>query len=481
MKQIFFLILISPLTVIFSQNAALTTDVINQNGLVYYKGSPFSGELYEYNESAKAACNCTMKTIYKNGRINGKYESWYVSGGKSFTGSFLMGEKTGIHNFWTSNGNKMLEQHYLNDNLIEEKKYSYNGQLTSHIKYNPENSSELIYEKFVFDNGVIKEETHFKNKLKHGSYLKNYATGKAHKKIKYENGNEIEKYIYDINGLLVETLSQPINSDYFETKKFENGKLILKGYYSKNLKKDSVWTTFDNQNNKLKEVVYVSGKKIREGKYKNNLKEGIWRFYLEDGISQKNITYKSGIETKTKTFKVNHLFSNHFNSYDYVALLEFKNAKGRKENITLTSDQPFTKSTTNKYILGAIARAFLERMRLVNNNEINENTLISKKIHVSNIRVTYTSSNIKNKYGDGYITTYDAFIHFNLVMKDAGNNKIFSKSYKINRSGKLLNSILNNAAQTFSRTQNAAFISALKGIKFKKFFKKYFLIDKKKR
>jgi len=481
MKKIFFLILISPLMAVYSQNVALTTEVSVQNGITYFNGKQYTGELFEFNEKAKTDCNCTMKAFYKNGKINGKYESWNVSGQKSFSGSFIMGKKTGVHNYWTSNGNKMLEQNFLNDNLIEEKKYLYNGQLESHIKYNPENSTELIYSKSCFENGNVKEETHFKNKLKHGSYLKNYADGKTHKKIKYENNQEIEKFIYDISGILVESLSQPINSNYYETQKFDNGKLILKGYYSKNFKKDSVWTAFDNQNNKLEEVAYASGKKIREGKYNNNLKDGIWGFYLDDGISQKNTTYKLGVSLETKTFKVNHLYSNHFNSSNDVALLEFNNSKGGKENITLTSDQPFTKSTTNKYILGAIARAFLERMRMVSNNEINENTLISKKVHISNIRVSYTSSDIKNKYGDGFITSYDAFIHFSLVMKDADDNKIFSKSYKMNKSGKLLNSILNNAAQTFARTKNDAFTSALKSIKFKKFFNKYFSIDKKKR
>ncbi|MCF6182701.1 hypothetical protein [Lutibacter sp.] len=478
MKKLFLIILMSPFSMVFAQNAALTTEVSSRNGTIYFNGNLYSGELYKYNENAKTACNCTMKAIYKNGKLNGKYQSWYVTGQQKQLNNYVTGKKNGNQISWRPNGIKESEEKYLHDKLIEKKEYYLSGNLKSYLKYNPENTN-IIYNKSLFDNGIVKKETNYKSNIKEGEFLENFLTGKTYKKITYKNGNEIKKLIYDEDGSLVESLLPTSNQNHFEINKFENGKTKLKGFYTKAFKKDSIWATFDNQGNKLEDIRYNSDKIISEGKYLNNQKNGIWKFYLKDGVSQKNITYKSGAIIETKIFKMNHLLSNHFKATDEVALFEYVNKKGTKENIVLSSDQSFTKEAKFKYILGTIARSFLEKMRMMKQSEFNENTLVSKIININNIYVTYTSSSIKNKYAAGYITAYDAYIHFNLIMRDAENNKIFSKSYKMNKSGKLLNSILNNAVQTYSRTKKASFFSALKSIKFKKFFKKYFPINKK--
>ena len=103
--------------------------------------------------------------------------------------------------------NKVQEETHLKKNqLLERKRYYTNGNLKSHIKKNPNKLSETIYEKLLFENGVIQTESYFKDNISHGSYLKNFANGKIHKKIKYHNGDVIEKTIYNENGFIIESL-----------------------------------------------------------------------------------------------------------------------------------------------------------------------------------------------------------------------------------------------------------------------------------
>jgi len=529
MKKIITLVFLFQIGTGIAQNVAFTDEVTRSNGLLYFDNNPFTGLLFSSQDNVSNKCTCTLKALYANGKIDGLKEEWYVSGQRKHKGNYIQGKKKGTHIFWDASGNKELEEAYVNgkiieskqyfssgglstqnkfsstnfnekvytkimyennkvqeethlkkNQLLERKRYYTNGNLKSHIKKNPNKLSETIYEKLLFENGVIQTESYFKDNISHGSYLKNFANGKIHKKIKYHNGDVIEKTIYNENGFIIESLLPTQDPNYYESiEYFEKEKIKLKGYFSKTFKKDSIWTTFDMQGNKLNEQKYLSGRLMREGKYKNNQKDGIWKHYLLDGVTQKNITYQSGSEVETRSFNVNHLYSNNYNSSDDVALIEFTKINGDKENIAFTSDTPFTQDNSYKRILGTIALKFLERMKILKDSDINENTVISKKIHITNMNVNYTASDVMGHLTNEYFTTYEAYISFNLMLTDADGKKIFSKSYKFNKSGKLLNSLLNAAVQTYATTKDKAFISALKSIKFKKLLKKYFPIDKK--
>jgi len=529
MKKIITLIFLFQLLTVFAQDDAFTDEVVTNNGLIYFGDKTFTGLLFSSQDNIPNNCDCTLKAKYSNGKINGLKEEWYVSGEKKFKGSYIQAKKNGTHIFWNTKGSKKLEEIYIRDKLIESKKYfstgnlefikkysstnfnekvytkimyednktqeeshfknNYlldrkkyysNGNLKSHIKHNPNKLSETIYEKFLFENGVVQKESHFKNNVKDGNYLENFANGKAYKKIKYHKGNQVEKIIYRGNGSIKESLLPTKDPNYLESiQYFENEKIELKGYFSENFKKDSVWTRFDKMGYKLHEQAYLLGRLTREGKYKNNQKDGIWKHYMQDDVTQKNITYQSGKEIKTYTFNVNHLFYNNYKSSDDVALFEFIKKNGDKENIAMTSDTPFTQDSSNKRILGTIAIKLLEQMRMVQGSAINENTTISKKIHITNMNVKYTSTSVLGHLTNEYFTTYDAYIYFNLMMVDVDGKKLFSKSYKFNKSGKLLNSLLNAAVQTYATTKNKALVSALKSIKFKKLLKKHFPKDKK--
>lgn len=91
---------------------------------------------------------------------------------------------------------------------------------------------------------------------------------------------------------------------------FESGIVSSEGYY-KNDKKEGIWKFF-HQNGELKsEGKYKSGLKEREwmyyhnngklssfGNYKEDLKEGVWEFYAVRGPFLYDIKYHKGIELK---------------------------------------------------------------------------------------------------------------------------------------------------------------------------------------
>jgi len=505
MKKTITLIFLFQMLTVFAQDAAFTNEVVTKNGLLYFSNKPFTGILFSLQDGVPNSCDCTLKAVYSNGKLNGLKEEWYTSGQKKFKGSYIQGKKNKTHISWDSKGVKKLEQTYLTGKIIESKQYFSTGNLQFQKKYSASNFNEKLYEKTMYENNKIKEETHFKDNqlLEYKKYYSNgnlqshikhdssklsekiyeellFVDGKTHKKIKYHKGNPVEKNIYNEDGFIKESLLPTNDLDYFENiHYFENEKIKLKGYFSKTFKKDSLWTTFDKQGNKLQEQSYLLGKLVREGKYKDNQKDGIWKQYMQDGITQKNTVYQSGNEIESYTLNTNHLFSNNYTKTDDVALFEFVKINGEKENIAITSDTPFAKDIINKRILGTIAVKFLERMRMLQGSEINENTVLSKKVHITNMSVKYTSNKAQNHLTKEYFKTYDAYISFHLMLTDVEGKKITSRSYNFNKSQKILNILLNATVQTYATNKSKAFNSALKSIEFRKLFKKHFPIDKK--
>ncbi len=460
----------------FAQIDVFEDEVLHKNKLVYYQNIPLTGTLYSIDEiDINNACQCVLKETYKNGKLNGLKQEWYTTGNRKYEGYFIDGKKNENHIFWSKDGKPNLKEKYSNGRLIEREKYYLSGNLKSLTKYSLINDNEKIYEKKLYENGTVLTEINYKNNLKDGFFIENFANGNPNKKIKYSKDIIVEKYLYNQEGKLIESLEQVKNRKLFiSTKMFDNQQIKEKGYYTKDYKKDSIWITFNEQGEKQIENKYISGRLVGEGKYKNNKKDGLWKLFINNGKTQKNTWYEKGIISREKTFNIDHLYSNNYTDSDDVLLLEYKDANGKKENITLTSDVPFTKDRQNQYILGAIANSFLTKMKVITKESINESTTIDKKIHISNIKIRYTTANVYGNITKEYFTTYNAFISFDLKMKNIDGKLLFSKSYEFNRSNKILNSILNAAVQTYAKTKNDAFFSALKSIKFKSLFKKYF-------
>lgn len=456
-----------------AQIDVFSDEVTHKNNLVYYQNIPLTGTLYSNDEETiNNNCQCTLKETYKEGALDGLKQKWYFTGKKQYEGTFEEGKKINTHTFWQKNGNKRLEEIYTNNTILERKHYYDSGKLKSYFKYNLANGN-VVHQKEFFENEVLKFESYFKNNVKHGIYIENYANGKPSKELVYDTNKIVKKNIYNENGFLIESL-HPTTTNLVATELFyENGKQKIKGYYTKDFKKDSIWLSFDKSGNKKNKKVYKNENLIQEGNYVNNKKDGVWKYYLPNDV-QKNTVYKNGEQIETKTFKITNLVKNNFNLTDDVAILEYTSPNGNKQIITLTSDQPFTENRNYQYILGAVSRSFLERMKKLKYVDIDDSAEISKRIHISNLKVSYTSENVKGHVSNQYFTTYNAYISLHLLMTDAEGKTLFSKTYSFNKSGKLLNAILNAAVQTYATNKTEAFRSALKSIKFKKLTKKYF-------
>ena len=288
-----------------AQNDALTTEIKVNNDIVYFEDQPLNGTLYEYHKNGNPSCSCISKSQYIDGKLNGKLEKWYVGGAKKYAGFYKNGFKENLHSQWDNQGRVKYETQYIHNRRIDEKGYYSSGSLKFHKKYNPKNPSELIYNKTLYDGNIIKSELHQKNGEFHGDYITNFDNGEPFKRIKYNNGVVLEKIIYDESGEVQESFMPLQNSELFESIYYEynNGKKQqIKGYYTKERQKDSLWLVLDENKNRIREQIYNKGQLIHEGSFFNNKKEGIWKHYLDDGIHQKNTHYTS-LETHDTILK----------------------------------------------------------------------------------------------------------------------------------------------------------------------------------
>jgi antitoxin component YwqK of YwqJK toxin-antitoxin module len=483
---------------VFAQKDAFTNEINTKNGLIYFKGEPLSGTLYEYNEQGNTSCYCTLKASYKNGKQNGLSQKWYVGGNKKSIANYKNNKIEEKYSSWDGAGNKQSEHIYSNGQIIIYNDYYVNGELRINKKYS-KSPYELIFEKTNHEDGTKKSETAYKNNnitedkryyasgnlnyhLKnkdgklHGTYIMNYENGTPHKLITYNLGKEETKTVYDTAGKVMSSIIAVSNSKLREHLYYdqENPQNQIKGYYNKNGVKDSIWIVYDNNRNTLNQKKYNNGVLISEGDFKNNKKNGLWKEYLSDGYSQKNTLYNVGLKKESKTFNKRHLLWNQFDKTDEILILQYQNIDGTKENIVLTIDRAMTSNKRERSILEFAERELMDRTSRIYKTSLDDDALLSKKIKLSNIKFTYTKESVLNPVTKKTVLTYNGYIHLKLTMKNADNEVLFSKNYKFNQSKKLLTALLNTAISTYDTDKESAFNSALKAIRFKKLLRKHF-------
>ena len=130
-----------------------------------------------------------------------------------------------------------------NDELIEKVISTYPNETPSLIEYYKlVNDSEVLVKHVrYYENGEKKEEGYFADKQKDGKW-----------KYWYDNGNLWSE------GFFKQGLRDGETKVYYK-----NGKIQYSGFYSMG-NTDKKWTFFDNDGNKIKEVDYDNGAKIKE-------------------------------------------------------------------------------------------------------------------------------------------------------------------------------------------------------------------------
>ncbi|MCF2875037.1 MULTISPECIES: toxin-antitoxin system YwqK family antitoxin [unclassified Tenacibaculum] len=104
-----------------------------KNGVLFYKGVPFSGTIISYNEVNKT----NDSAQYLNGKKEGEELKKYLNGSLAEQRFYEKGLKSGIHKAWWENGNQKFIYHFntkgeYNGNV---KIWYKNGQLYKDFNY----------------------------------------------------------------------------------------------------------------------------------------------------------------------------------------------------------------------------------------------------------------------------------------------------------------------------------------------------------
>ena len=122
------------------------------NGILYYKNVPFSGDLITHFENR----SFKSYTEYKNGKKHGSEKYWNVDADLVVERYYFKGNKTGIHKAWWNNRNLKFEYHF-------NKKGEYHGNVKEWYEtgqlfrvFNYENGKETGSQKLWYETGKIK-------------------------------------------------------------------------------------------------------------------------------------------------------------------------------------------------------------------------------------------------------------------------------------------------------------------------------------
>ncbi len=250
----------------------------------YYKNGLIQKSLCSLNgkKTAKVEKISNKKKILdfycKNGKVDGKFLSWYRNGNKKeiffYKNGLLHGKQTiwgrsiinyknglldGKSTVWPPNGHR-IESFYKNN--ILQKEIKYNGRKTKEI-------SRIRY----YKRGKLKKEVSYSGK--NIIEFKNYRNKKLH-----------GKYLYD---------SRKIKKSQYSEDEYDGEKKFIKGYY-KNGKKVGKWIN----NTYMDKVIYSKIEHYKnglldgrysnkdecgtiKGYYKNGKRSGEWKYFTDNG------------------------------------------------------------------------------------------------------------------------------------------------------------------------------------------------------
>ena len=231
-----------------------------------------NGQLQSQNFWKEKHKDSLWISYYKNGKIRDKYK-------------YLNDRIDGMKVKYYENGLLESEENYINGyrDGIWTKFYS-NGQLNFKKKYQNNNpiESQLNY----YDNGQLESERNYNiNGNKHGEHIYYYRNGK----IKTKNNYSKNKYLGNQVSLTIN--GDTLSYSYYNTKGLDG---FYKEFYRNGNPKYIKFFSDGVQNG---EYLYyrINGVLERKGTIKNNLEEGLWFRYFEDGNIEQKVTMNNGV------------------------------------------------------------------------------------------------------------------------------------------------------------------------------------------
>ncbi len=228
---------------------------------------------------------------YRNGQLNGPASYFYSNGTLKFQGEFVDGEKEGEFVKYKKDGSvesvKMYESSFVTVDNFQEKKL-----IDSLYEWNEKYPDGAIFQKgmmkdgklngdfFVFhQNGTLISEGKFKEGQKDGEWFIYDEQGVLKEEQFYKKGLEIGTWLFYTN-----------TSVLYSVFTFKKGEIITVKEFSID-HKGVIQSVLIEKDNKL-EYTHPEGKtivKYRNGNvflvafFKNNKKEGVWKWYTSSG------------------------------------------------------------------------------------------------------------------------------------------------------------------------------------------------------
>ncbi|NPA45586.1 MAG: toxin-antitoxin system YwqK family antitoxin [Chlorobi bacterium] len=414
----------------YAQVQALTSDVETRNGVVYFEGKPFSGELYSDDEAdIPNDCHCTLLEHYRNGLKHGEQLAFYANGKPKFKGAYREGVPIGTHVYYDRNGRIKRKIIYEDGEPVKEEEYE-NGQTVHVVIYRLGHPAE---EKFFFSNGKVKQ------------HIVYHEDGKKDIIAYHENGNKAMEEHY-LNGRL-------------------HGTRI----------------TYDENGEKMASASYQNGRLTEEGGWKNGRKHGLWQYYPDENKIIV-VTYEHGTEKSRETLNETHrIRSFRFRSSD--RLVMYHPAIKNEYEFSLIRNTPEVDNATDPGLIqirDKINRELTVRGKVENPHDhpdafikyVVELTDMGYKVTPFTYEETHTDKN-GNKYTEKK-KAYKAVIDYRLVVTDSDGRTIARHSYEATSEGNFGRGLLQAITKNYPLTADDAFARAYRNIKVYKTLKTVF-------
>jgi antitoxin component YwqK of YwqJK toxin-antitoxin module/Tfp pilus assembly protein PilF len=294
-----------------------------------------------------------IKGNYKDDKYDGAIESYFPSGVLKGSYIFHNGKKDGNTTLYYSTGEKQAELHYAEDVVTGTyTEYHKNGKVKSTCQFVADKRNGPYVE--YHDNGVKKTEATVKEDMFVGPYHTYHVNGKLS-----EEGQYSDKGIY--TGLSKKySLKGELEEEYTYS---ERGKLIAHKYYtskgqlenelifkneelSESKSYDSKGSVINDQKKKKDrfEVTFmtVTGNKKSEGVYVDGKRDGLWKFYDDNGYLTTTETHSDG--------KLNGLTTNYYCSGKVKSEINY--TKGAEDGLYKSYYQNGTLERQGYYVKG---------------------------------------------------------------------------------------------------------------------------------
>lgn len=285
-----------------------------QNGNIMKTGNYINGKenglFKEYNEEGSIKIEYTMK----NGELNGAFKTYYENGKVKKTGNYINGKEHGNFSEYDEYGNMDATYTKIND--------EYDGLLT------------------IYENGKVIQKINYINGVKNGIYTEFTYDDNDSLLLEYSGNikNELQDSIWNLylfrdgKKEIAEftTYKNDIKEGNF--KKIQGDSIIFGNYINDELDGDYIVyvdlfyrlfggtlrtdTSLLNlesrgkytQGKKSGNWIYYSFGKVREGHYRNDLKEGEWKYYYSKYIDKEsnNLNYSEQLYL-TETYESDKL------------------------------------------------------------------------------------------------------------------------------------------------------------------------------